>query len=134
MAIPAALSASYHDWQIDYRAILREYGTGFVKFKLEDAITECMARLVEIPLSGSDFLEHRSCIIALSDLFVLRTLDYKYEAKRMVAGAQSRQRLDPAPAHTARSPVLTFKELSSIHAKWIRWRKISLLCETALTK
>jgi hypothetical protein len=93
MAIPAALSEPY-DWEIDYETVLREYGTGFVESRLGHAITDCVTRLVEIPVPGSDFLEHRSCIIALSDLFVLRTLHYKYEAKRMVAGAQCRQRFD----------------------------------------
>jgi hypothetical protein len=73
LAIPAALSEPY-DWEIDYRAVLREYGTGFIESRLGHAVSECMTRLVEIPLSGSDFLEHRSCIIALSDRLVLRTL------------------------------------------------------------
>ena len=68
-------------WEVDYRDAVREYGAGFVEISLRRAINSCMARLMERGLDCT-VVEYRSCLTALMDLLVLRSLHYTYDAGR----------------------------------------------------
>ena len=81
MAKPLATPA-FFDWHTDYQIALHEYGNGSVDLRLNLAISRCIFILREFPSHGSDFTERRSCLTALSDLLVLRTLHHRYEAWR----------------------------------------------------
>jgi hypothetical protein len=85
MAITAAIPSDLPVWQIDYQNVLREYGVSFIDIKLSRAISSCMDCLMTLPGDDFDFSEHRACLVALSDLLILRTLQYRYQARQHIS-------------------------------------------------
>jgi hypothetical protein len=58
---------------------------------LHRAITSCVNCLTDMPRDMSGYAKRQRCLLALSDLLVLRVLHYKYEARRMVQDGIPRQ-------------------------------------------
>ncbi len=80
---PSWVEHPFHDWEVEYRSVLRDYGTCFIDARLHCAITACMDSLVELP-QPFNLAERRACLTALSDLLTLRSLQYRYGALHMV--------------------------------------------------
>ena len=102
MAKPLAAHA-FFDWHTDYQIALREFGNDSVGLKLNIAISQCLFMLRESPSHGSDFTERRSCLTALSDLLVLRTLHHRYEAWRSPSELQAAAAPNGDAVHTPKS-------------------------------
>jgi len=76
---------AFFDWQTDYQAVLRDFGKHSVGRKLDSAIAVCISTLREFSCYEPGFAESRNCLAALSDLLILRTLHYRYEAWRKIS-------------------------------------------------
>jgi hypothetical protein len=74
------------EWQPSYQTALREYGLELSDDALQRAIASCMMSLADLPLDAKSWGKRRSCLAALSDLLVLRTLHYKYKLLRIAQG------------------------------------------------
>ena len=84
-----ATSLRHPAWQIDYQTALREYGLDLFNISLQRAIAACMFYLNDLPSDSASYLGRLSCLAALSDLLVLRTLHYKYEFRRLANTSDS---------------------------------------------
>jgi hypothetical protein len=73
-------------WEIDYRDAVREYGVGYVEVSLRRGIGSCMDRLMEHTMDCTA-VEYRSCVTALTDMLLLRSLYFTYEAARASSAA-----------------------------------------------
>jgi hypothetical protein len=82
--MPAPLAPP--EWQTNYQAALREYGLELSDQTLQRGIASCMMSLADLPLDAKSCGKRRSCLAALSDLLVLRTLHYKYKRLRIAQG------------------------------------------------
>ena len=74
---PATIGIS--NWRRSYQLGLRAYGNGPRNLKLNQAIAECIFALRKFRADGSSFAQRTQCIIALSDLLVLRILQARYD-------------------------------------------------------
>lgn len=74
-------SSELQQWQVDYKVVVRDYGAGFVEISLRRGINSCMERLLERSLDCT-LVEYRACLTAMTDMLVLRSLRYTYQAGR----------------------------------------------------
>jgi hypothetical protein len=73
----------FPDWQSDYQTALREYGFELFDSALQRALANCMSCLADLPRDIESCTRRQSCLVALSDLLLLRRLHYKYELLRI---------------------------------------------------
>lgn len=66
--------SEFLDWEIEYQTALREYSERPSLGELHRAITACTKSLVEVPRDTWGFVARRNCLLALSDLLILRIL------------------------------------------------------------